>query len=276
MRFGKLQFIHALDTPGRERWLMKCDCGTEKEFLATNVKRGLSTTCGSATHRAEDLTGMRFGCWYVVGIAKSRHGAKWNCQCDCGNYRDVFARTLKQGTSTKCNVCGTQSRSDSCVKDLTGKHFGRLTALNVIERRKEGALWRCICTCGKHHNVLSRVLIAGRTISCGCAVERKLSLMPEGARAKAKIVRKRRRNRLRDSGGTYSRKQIDHLYILQKGKCAWCHASLVNGFHKDHRFPVALGGSNDIWNIELLCRRCNMRKNSKDPIIWANENGKLL
>ena len=51
----------------------------------------------------------------------------------------------------------------------------------------------------------------------------------------------------------------------------------LNGrFHRDHRTALARGGSNDIDNIELLCRSCNSRKRDKDSIQWANENGRLL
>lgn len=43
-----------------------------------------------------------------------------------------------------------------------------------------------------------------------------------------------------------------------------------------HGRALADGGTNDIGNIELLCGPCNLRKHAKDPILWAQENGRLI
>lgn len=89
-----------------------------------------------------------------------------------------------------------------------------------------------------------------------------------------------RRARIKSVGGKISHKEIKSLLIKQKGKCANCLITLKksgkNRYHVDHVTPIALGGANDILNIQLLCPPCNLRKSAKDPIQWANENGKLL
>lgn len=36
----------------------------------------------------------------------------------------------------------------------------------------------------------------------------------------------------------------------------------------DHVMPRALGGGNDMGNLQLLCRPCNQRKGSKHPDVW--------
>lgn len=52
------------------------------------------------------------------------------------------------------------------MKDLTGKRFGKLVA---IERIKEkGSKWLCKCDCGKYTSVLTWNLVSGMTKSCGC------------------------------------------------------------------------------------------------------------
>lgn len=55
------------------------------------------------------------------------------------------------------------------IKDLTGKKFGRLTAICPNGKSKQNAtLWLCICECGSECTVEGRSLSAGRTRSCGC------------------------------------------------------------------------------------------------------------
>lgn len=53
--------------------------------------------------------------------------------------------------------------------DLTGQHFGRLTALQYAGQSKNGnALWLCRCTCGNYVKTDSYRLRQGYVKSCGC------------------------------------------------------------------------------------------------------------
>lgn len=62
------------------------------------------------------------------------------------------------------------------VKDLTGKRFGRLIAVEEVGRSKEGcALWRCLCDCGKETYLATQTLTAGLTKSCGCYRREKMA-----------------------------------------------------------------------------------------------------
>lgn len=50
-------------------------------------------------------TGTRFGRWTVIELSAERgkDGAvKWECRCDCGTEKSVFANGLRNGTSTSC------------------------------------------------------------------------------------------------------------------------------------------------------------------------------
>lgn len=82
--------------------------------------------------------------------------------------------------------------------------------------------------------------------------------------------------RKRGAKGSHSGADIKALYVLQKGKCAHCGASISNGYHVDHVMPLSKGGSNDRLNLQLLCKKCNLSKGSKDPLIFANCSGRLL
>lgn len=55
------------------------------------------------------------------------------------------------------------------AKDLKGKRFGRLIALEKLNARKQGRIvWRCQCDCGNYIDVTSTYLNTGQTTSCGC------------------------------------------------------------------------------------------------------------
>lgn len=52
--------------------------------------------------------------------------------------------------------------------DLTGRTFGRLTALEHVGTHRKGRVWRCSCECGAYHDAVSGRLLNGWTRSCGC------------------------------------------------------------------------------------------------------------
>ena len=85
-----------------------------------------------------------------------------------------------------------------------------------------------------------------------------------------------RRALKRSAEGSHTAGEIAELVLIQRGKCANCRCSIKKSRHVDHIMPLALGGRNDIGNIQLLCPPCNMRKHKKHPIVWAQEEGRLL
>lgn len=58
-------------------------------------------------------------------------------------------------------------------KDITGRKFGRLTALEPKREKGKAIKWRCKCECGTEKIVRSTVLINGHTRSCGCLLKEK-------------------------------------------------------------------------------------------------------
>lgn len=91
----------------------------------------------------------------------------------------------------------------------------------------------------------------------------------------AREARNKRRSLQRASGGTYSKQEILNLFAYQCGKCANC-LKPMQAYHIDHVMPLSLGGSNDRSNLQLLCPKCNQHKSNKDPLDWAQQNGRLL
>lgn len=86
----------------------------------------------------------------------------------------------------------------------------------------------------------------------------------------------RRRARMMNAPGNYTANDIKRLYISQRGRCACCRASIAKGYHVDHIVPLARQGSNFSFNLQLLCPRCNLSKNAKDPIEFMQSRGFLL
>lgn len=70
---------------------------------------------------------------------------------------------------------------------------------------------------------------------------------------------------------------VDGLMKLQRGRCAYCRAKLAPGTtHVDHIHPLARGGADHRSNLQLACSTCNIIKSDKDPILFAQEIGRLL
>lgn len=95
---------------------------------------------------------------------------------------------------------------------------------------------------------------------------------PEGVRRNSQT----RRARKKGAAGSHTAEQLLQLLERQRFKCAGCTTSVKDKRHIDHIMPLARGGSNDIRNLQWLCPVCNNKKHAKDPIAWAQENGRLL
>lgn len=93
---------------------------------------------------------------------------------------------------------------------------------------------------------------------------------------KRRIHHQNRRARKRDAGGKLSSGLAEKLYQLQKGKCVCCGEPLGKDYQLDHIMPLALGGSNDDDNIQLLRSQCNNFKRAKHPIDFMQYRGFLL
>ncbi len=101
-------------------------------------------------------------------------------------------------------------------------------------------------------------------------------LNPEMAKLNARIYSNKRRAKINNAGGEHSKKDLFELLNKQGCKCIYCNITISKKFHADHIMPIALGGTNFIDNIQLLCPKCNQEKGARHPIEWAQENGLLL
>ncbi len=169
-RFGKLTVLGPGErSRGRFTWRCRCDCGAVVDKRTDDLKSRPDISCGCKNKkRREDLTGQRFGRLTVLGQIRRRASGAilWECRCDCGNVVDKPGKHLKDGTVRSCGCLQVEQN-----EDLTGKRFGKLTAIKKTERRSSNgaSLWQCRCDCGNISLVRTCDLKDGSTASCGCA-----------------------------------------------------------------------------------------------------------
>ena len=118
-------------------------------------------------NNVKDLTGQRFGKLVVIkrDITAPPGRSKWICRCDCGNVVSVHRNHLIRGETTSCGC----ARIGVNMRDVTGKKFGRLTAIERTDRKSGNTyIYKCRCDCGKICYVSGANLRSGATTSCGC------------------------------------------------------------------------------------------------------------
>ena len=174
-KFFKLTVVKRSEERNKDgliQWDCVCDCGGTITTVAYTFRKGYPKTCGcepSRVSQKENLTGMKFNRLLVLEEApKKGKRIRWKCICDCGNTTIVGASCLKGGKTKSCGCLRTE-----IDEDLVGKTFGRLTVIkeNIEMRRLKpgrGAIWDCVCACGKAHTVVGQALRYGEIKSCGC------------------------------------------------------------------------------------------------------------
>lgn len=112
-RFGMLVVLsEASSAPsGHRKWVCRCDCGSIREVLATNLKRGTTVSCGCK--KKTDLTGCRIGNLVILersekfGTRGDRRTRLWKCRCDCGNTVYRATDTLTGNGLAMCSQCAS-------------------------------------------------------------------------------------------------------------------------------------------------------------------------
>lgn len=137
--------------------------------------------------------------------------------------------------------------------ELIGRKFGKLTVIERIQNNKRGnSMWLCQCDCGKTKKALGYDLTHGRTVSCGCNPQGKIS---------------HRRNDL--TGKKFNSLYVLGLYENRKGVLIWkCKCDCGN--------TVCVSGSNLKYGHTKTCG-CNNGKHSNNFIdLTGKRFGRLV
>lgn len=91
-----------------------------------------------------------------------------------------------------------------------------------------------------------------------------------------RVQRKKEKLIRRGITGHHTAADLRAIFDSQNGHCPICRVFLANRYHVDHVMPIALGGTNNKENIQLLCARCNIEKGAKHPMTFLQEKGLLI
>ena len=165
-RFGKLVVLRTEKTDKGMRWRCACDCGEETLTTKSNLRLGVTKSCGCL--KGSDLAGRRFGRWTVIGRVKGYRRLRWLCRCDCGNEAHVMTNGLISGQSESCG-CKHLEVVSTLKFDLIGDRYGQLVVLAEVGRiHPNRRRFKVKCDCGRVTEVEYSSLRSGQTVSCGC------------------------------------------------------------------------------------------------------------
>lgn len=141
------------------KWVCKCQCGNTTLARGWDLTNNRKTRCSDCKKNnittRENLDGKVFGEWDVI----EHVGNKWLCRCSCGSERLLTRYELTSGHSKSCG------HATGKLKHIeTGTRFGSL----VVTGHAHGALWNCMCDCGKTTVIDGKMLRCKNTQSCGC------------------------------------------------------------------------------------------------------------
>lgn len=123
-----------------------------------------------------DLSNRRVGRLKVIDFDFNKN--KWRCLCDCQRDKEnpeyCYVTTSRLNGSRPTKSCGCLHR-DVLFNDITNARFGKLVAIKVDHRDKDGRChWLCKCDCGNEVVVPVKVLTVNGKQSCGNCLENEM------------------------------------------------------------------------------------------------------
>lgn len=169
-KFGKWKVLsYEGKIKSRDVWLCECECGKRKIVQQRSLVNGTSVSCGCLREQKNrmSIVGQKFGKLSVVSFAYARNNhTYWNCICDCGNTFIASGKSMRSGNTSSCS-CINHGKGQ-IRKNIKGKKFGFLEAVNYRGVINGHSVWTCKCECGNMVDVDISSLMSGNTLSCGC------------------------------------------------------------------------------------------------------------
>lgn len=139
-----------------------------RERLAEQKKekkenRKVCRVCGKVFYSGDPSVTCSDGC---ASVLKSYNAATADFK---RGKRKEEPNLVKMAVKAGIDVSGLFEKPNSRIRDLTGQKFGELIAIGYSGKvkRGSGAIWVCLCSCGKICEKSSNILTQGKATSCG-------------------------------------------------------------------------------------------------------------
>lgn len=142
--FGYLTVIKRVENKkDKTCWLCQCKCGNQVVVYGTNLRRGLTKSCGCFRKeklkelRLEDLVGKKFGKLTVIKLHHYEPQTRqyyWECKCECGGTAIVYSGHLKSGHTKSCG----------CITSKGEEKIAKLLIDNNIPFKKQYSFKDCV------------------------------------------------------------------------------------------------------------------------------------
>ncbi len=161
---------------------VKCDfCGGVFKRSKYKQEQYKKTFCSRDCQKKEwerrkELTGKKVGRCIVVGPDNDSHykETRWLLECACGERFGRRTIDIIKNRVYECPNCVFR-RSQYYIG---GKKYGRLSVQDKWEWRisptngKRFRHWFCVCECGNERWIAAHSIISGKTVSCGCWMQK--------------------------------------------------------------------------------------------------------
>lgn len=202
----------------------------------------------------ENLIDKKFNKLLVIKYSHTtKKKAYWICRCDCGKLTMSQAAHLKRNGRVSCGC--------SAIIDYSFRQVGKVVPIIPLYSFNGSFNWLCLCECGKTKVVSSKQLkIASNSFSCGNC----LSIEEKKLRRDAQLLYRNRvrGTRMKNVQGSFTQEEFDSLCSRYINLCLCC-LSNKKKLTVDHIIPISKNGSNNISNIQPLCKNCNCSKLDK-------------
>ena len=128
----------------------KCDCGKERTFSATQIKKVKSCLeCRvkyDQTKEFEYLLGQKINNFTVEKKLSSNGGKlQWLCRCDCDEIFKLSTTKIINGKIKHCPKCSTKIRVNNRTNDISGQTFNYLKVLRREPNKSTRVAFYCKC-----------------------------------------------------------------------------------------------------------------------------------